>query len=655
RAYYLRWDPVPTAYVSYTYRNEAVARYKQGKFELATALHQKSRALNLADGDTLSLANDYTNLGTVAAKKEDWVTAGEHYATALRLRRQYPEEAIDLANDYINLADARLATGQTDRARLLADSARQLEATALPERDPQAAYTFLTQARIAQAAGQVSTALSLTQRALIVNHTSFADTARGSQPPLENYLDYERYFEALLLKGELLRKTTPGGSTAAHQPYTHAQQLLENVQNELTNREDQITLAGYVYQLADAAVANAHELYERTGDHRWAEAAFFFTEKSKANVLANAMSGNAARRSAGIPDTLLEKEDRLRAELGDYQRELAVAPDSLRRYELNDRIFRANEAYKELLKTYRRDYPRYFELKHSRAVPTITKLRAALRPGQALQTYFTGTRQLFVLTITAGKFSFSGIPLPRRFSRSVTGLNKGIHRRIDRVYLRQASKLGQLLLPHPLPEAQELILVPDGPLLKIPFEALLTEAVMPAEATDFTTLPYLLRKHQIAYAPSASLWYRGLTDKSRSEEPYSHELLAFAPVFATGKTISDAVQGCANESLLAPLPATEGELQTLDSLFQDAGRNSTVFVGQTATKNNLLRSEVEKVRYLHLATHGYVNEATPDLSGLAFYPASTDSRNDFLSVGEVYDLHLQAELVSLSACETGIG
>jgi CHAT domain-containing protein len=60
-------------------------------------------------------------------------------------------------------------------------------------------------------------------------------------------------------------------------------------------------------------------------------------------------------------------------------------------------------------------------------------------------------------------------------------------------------------------------------------------------------------------------------------------------------------------------------------------------------------------RYLHFATHGIVNAANPTLSGLAFEQDTSSTDDGILHLGEVYNLSLNADLVVLSACETGLG
>jgi CHAT domain-containing protein len=89
-------------------------------------------------------------------------------------------------------------------------------------------------------------------------------------------------------------------------------------------------------------------------------------------------------------------------------------------------------------------------------------------------------------------------------------------------------------------------------------------------------------------------------------------------------------------------PSIEEEIETLASLFPDAVK----LTGAEATRDNLLR-EAPRARFLHLATHGYFRRDNPMFSFLKL----ADSQLNFYSL---LDLKLKAELVTLSACHTGV-
>lgn len=81
-----------------------------------------------------------------------------------------------------------------------------------------------------------------------------------------------------------------------------------------------------------------------------------------------------------------------------------------------------------------------------------------------------------------------------------------------------------------------------------------------------------------------------------------------------------------------------------------------MILGPVANEKKLKSAKLGNYQYIHLATHGFVNEQSPELSGLLLAHDTTGQDEDnVLYMGELYNLQLQADLVTLSACETGLG
>ncbi|MDX9980708.1 MAG: CHAT domain-containing protein, partial [Lentisphaeria bacterium] len=106
------------------------------------------------------------------------------------------------------------------------------------------------------------------------------------------------------------------------------------------------------------------------------------------------------------------------------------------------------------------------------------------------------------------------------------------------------------------------------------------------------------------------------------------------------------------------LPGTLAEVEAIGTLFPDA----RVLTGDDAAESRLkamaTAGELANYRVLHFATHGMVVPDSPELSALVLSqtePAGADREDGFLSMGEVAKLRLAADLVTLSACETGLG
>jgi CHAT domain-containing protein len=220
-------------------------------------------------------------------------------------------------------------------------------------------------------------------------------------------------------------------------------------------------------------------------------------------------------------------------------------------------------------------------------------------------------------------------------------------------YLEVAPKLYEKLIA-PVAEGlpEQLVIVPDGILGYIPFEALLKEEPDARNFYAAERLPYLLREHQVSYCYSATL-LKEMKEKKHRKAP-TRELLAVAP-FATVDTVlsshlgqSDWLASTRSDTLWG-LPYTQAELDSIQRVFE-----TDAFYGAEATEA-LFVERAGDYRILHLSTHGKADPRVGDYSYLAFYPKPDSLENELLYVRDLYNLQLNADLVVLSACETGTG
>lgn len=644
------------------YSNRANVYSRLQAYSAAIADHRRAAVINERQALWPGLAGNHTNLGMVYYQQGQWRQALAEHEKALDLLRELPDYQRDWANGHVNLADAYRQLGQAALARAHADSAMRIQEQLFGRRNANLAYTYLTQARIEQAEGNPMVALQWVQRALVANHRRFGAEQLVDLPDLDGYFNYEYLLAGLRLKAELLRELYPDEPTYQQLVSTHyewAMQLLEEVRDELTNREDQLALVRQVYELAKEAIGYYHGLAEMTRDQRWLTYAFTFSEKSKASVLLGAIATNEARYFAGIPDSLLAREDQLRADIGFYKRAmLEEGIDSLRHIAYGRALFQRQEAYKALLRRYERDFPLYYDLKHAREIPRPSAIQFALAEEQALLSYFTADSVIYAFLLTKTDFQVHAGPVSDRFYREITGYRKGIFRGPTSLYLDKAVTLHEQLFPFDLPEGvRELILAPDGGLLLAPFEALLTRPVDVHAPAGFSELPYLIRDYAIRYTPSATLFYQYQTTATLTPGTVPAEgLLAVAPVFSG--PAAGAPHPTAHRLLkeyIPALPYSAQEVERIARLFSAEGLPARARTYADARESELKGGDVKSARYLHIATHGIINELEPDLSGLLLYPDSLAGEDGFLSVGEIYNLRLNADLVVLSACETATG
>ena len=168
---------------------------------------------------------------------------------------------------------------------------------------------------------------------------------------------------------------------------------------------------------------------------------------------------------------------------------------------------------------------------------------------------------------------------------------------------------------------------------------------------------------------SSSLYSKGLQGSQKSGEGF----LGFAPVFRVdsengyilanhGSAFDVSFGDSAVRSITLDgerfnaLLHSEKEANEIVDLFGKRGRCALGYFHTEATEENF-KSKVKDYRYVHIATHGIINEDRPQLSGVIFSQPidSTYTEDGILYSGETYNLDLNVDLVVLSSCESGIG
>lgn len=402
-------------------------------------------------------------------------------------------------------------------------------------------------------------------------------------------------------------------------------------------------------------------LYQSSNDAQYQQQAFYFAEKSKSLALLEAFQTSKAKSFAGIPTEILEQEAQLKLDITQLEQDLFQLSAKKNKnnlgtlIQLQEQVASKKAAYEELLAELKNKYPQYHQTKYDIHLLNATEARKLLAPEQAIVEYFVGKDDIFIFKITADSFD-----IKRLATHSDTLLNRVIqlrgtiydyflgnveqtpanYKQLAINYIAYAHELYKLLIEPILPLPKRLIIVPDGGLSYLPFDALLSE--LPTQPTAFKTHPYILRKYSISYCYSATL----LQEMQSKQHNPSNTFLAFAPQFGDGYQAE--VRG--KRYNLAPLMHNVPEVQRAQAVL----KTGKVLTGAEATEAHFKKIG-GNYRIVHFATHGMANNEFPDYSLLAFTEIKDTIENEYLYVNDLYNIELNADLVVLSACETGIG
>jgi CHAT domain-containing protein/tetratricopeptide (TPR) repeat protein len=308
------------------------------------------------------------------------------------------------------------------------------------------------------------------------------------------------------------------------------------------------------------------------------------------------------------------------------------------------------------------------QLRHDLSSPmaspvSLSVLQSAILSDRtALVEYFLGDERSFLMCVTKSAFHLAELPSAQAIEDSLVAyLNfledpsipaaKGLPaaRRLYQELLQPVASV----IPG---DVDRLVIVPDGILFRLPFETLVPEASGSAPTV------YLNDRYVISYAPSASsLLYL----REAPKKPYQKEALAFG-VSEYGPSGSrqgaeDLVSATAvlndlykrNGFTIGPLPYARTEVEDLARRVRP--EQIDLYYGERATEAAFKRLDLKAYRLIHLACHAFSDDRYPLRSSLVL-PAGGGSEEDgFLQVSELYGMKTSADLIVLSACQTGRG
>ena len=428
-------------------------------------------------------------------------------------------------------------------------------------------------------------------------------------------------FQAEFLFGQIHEASSD--SAAAYQSFQRAREALETLRSSLHGEELKI-----------AFMKNRLEVYERLVDicmngaarQNSAEESFGYMEMAKSRSLAELLvhHAQALPEAAAGQSGLVRRIREMREELNWYYRRIEI--EQLRADEPSpERIQKlqkqALEHENELLRALR-DLPTPQTIGHDPALASLDRIRASLPSDAVLVEYFSVKDQFIAAVLTRDWLDM--VPLTP-VSR-VVNLLRMFHFQIAKFhlagdYIREFEKplfdsaqahlrnlCAEVMAPlRALLRGRHLVIVPHGVLHYLPFHALLDGD------------RYLIDSFTVSYAPSAAIF------------AISQEKSASAPGAPLVMGVPDA-----------QAPLILDEVQAVAKMLPGA----ELFLGRDASQE-ILRKKGLHSRTIHIATHGTFRQDNPMFSGIRL-------GNSYLSLYDLYQLKLEAELVTLSGCATGL-
>ncbi len=519
------------------------------------------------------------------------------------------------------------------------------------------------------AQGNWDKALGFYQNALtqLTDNYAPSDNVYDAKIPTGVTVDNE-LLQVLLLKAKALAGWYKSDVTkqkqllASLENYRLAIDLVGQMRNNFLLSESRQFLASKSHEVYENALEVAYQAYQLGLGDQYIEEAFWLMEKNKSNLLLEAVKDAAAKQFVDIPLDIIEKETQIKSKVAYLKRALSKEADndSKKANQLKNSLFEAQQSYQKFTTELEQSYPKYHQLKYDKQIISLKEVQQLVSKNKALVEYFYGDKNIYVIGISDDKTTL--IRLPNN-EESLLSFIENIEwneytKSNNDSRIKQFSKNGyalyQQLLAPVLAQfdtnVNQLKIIPDGLLGYLPFEILLMHE-SESEMLTYKNFPYLINDFTVSTEFSATLLKKERVNKVN----YEYEYVGFAPSYK-GTLMAENYQitrsGETTNMKFSPLKYNEQEVEMGYDIF--GGKS---FLGDAATEMSF-KEYAPKSKIIHLSTHAFANTKNAQFSGLAFVQSDKDGtlENDGLVyIDDLYNMHLNAELTVLSACETAVG
>lgn len=427
----------------------------------------------------------------------------------------------------------------------------------------------------------------------------------------------------------------------------------------------------------DLYVASLMRLHDQSPSSRFDLLALQVTERWRARGLLELLGDAGVQIHDGAPAELLERERRVATDLdalASARFELADRPErDAVLHELADRETTLLLALDRTRSQIRMQSSRFRELTEPDPLDLSRIQQSLLDPGTLLLAYFLGEERSFLWEVSTESITSHVLPPRGKIEAAASAFHELLSRQSSHAadHRREVGASLSRMLLGPVASSlgtKRLVIVADGALHYVPFAALPAPAADPGDEI-------LLDHHEVVHLPSASVLaslrnmvtLRKRAPKTiaviadpvfeRDDPRIARRGLAAAPAHAPEggeAALLRAVRGLGTGGLRR-LPYSAQEAHSILALVPEASRFSAL--GLDAAYPLVESDRLADYRILHFATHGLIHRDHPELSGLvlSLFDEEGAPRRGFLRLHKIYNLHLRAELVVLSACETGLG
>ncbi|MGC1391229.1 MAG: CHAT domain-containing protein [Bacteroidales bacterium] len=585
------------------YNHLGIVLQMSGKVEKALECFNKSLKIYEESKDQVNIEALLSNLGTLFFDTKDYVKAKDYLLKALQISREIKDQEREI-NCLLNLGNAYTLLEKRDDAML--------------------------------------------------NYKAGLDIASSMDSPdllwkliagmAENYERGKEYDKAIALNDSALK-------------------ILEDMRSTLQSEDQKASFMARERFAFEYVINMLSDFYEKDKTKGYDLKAFQYAERSKSRAFLDLLAESLANVKEGVNSDLLKKQDELLVSLTNAKQSLELELkteqlDQQKISELKEKIKVTEEDLSKINQEIRKTNPRYADLHYPE--PVTLKEAQAICPDKntVLLEYSVGDSSSCLWVISRSAHQLFKLPGRKTLQEQIESFRFALlnpDQTNNDFFTRGGYSLYQTLLRPAesfFTKKSKLVIIPDGILNYLPFEVLLTNNKGIGSGNLYSGLPFLIKKYPVSYGQSASVLKSLFSEQKRLTKSGSDnkKLIAFGdPVYENVNDTSRSIAGNYKR-----LEYSGNEIENIASYFKKG--NAEVFLRNDATEENVKKEgELKKFNYIHFATHGFIDEAKPDFSSLVLTKTNNSEEDGFLQATEIFNLNLNADLVVLSACQTGLG
>lgn len=381
--------------------------------------------------------------------------------------------------------------------------------------------------------------------------------------------------------------------------------------------------------------------------------AFNYLERAKARAFLDGLEVAQVDISEGISPALANREKELMRDIArSYNKLLAAGLSPEDKDAISEQVKTSEDKLESLKREIRTTSPAYADLKYPKVI-TYNEVRERLAsPGTVFFAYAIGKQASHGFAISSQGLRVFDVPPRAALQEQVTAYRKVISDRQNRDFHLGQELFRELVAPGLDPSLKKLIFVPDDILNLLPFETLLTSQEPGS---------WLIRDCSIGYVPSLSSLTVLMQRHGNGSRPRKDLLAIGNPVYGFG---DDGKRNASDSPVFYDLSSGSGislpalkysglEIENVSRLFRRS--KVTLLEKENATERWLRSNPLADYKIIHFAAHSVIDDKKPARSAIVLSYPKNQGGGGLLQTRNIYNLKLNADLVTLSACQTGLG